>query len=367
MNILFIAPRFHSNQIDLVKKLTEEGNIVNFLVIRKGQSEDHTLINPILIPLSNKLERLFGVNENKENIFQKAIPNYIKLNKIIKQISPDIIILRNGFSSIYSIFTIPYIVCNRVKVIYYTQGSIYVHKISLLKRIHDFIVCKIFRIKWFTPVLYRGAKKPLIKLKYINFIPFFIYSKQCKQKTIPENGIRFLSVGKYEKRKNLHLIILAAAKLKEMKLKFSITIIGNSEGREYYYEELNNLVIKNGLINEVNLLKNIPIIDMRKYYNNSDVFIMASEKESASISQIEAMSYGLPIICSIDNGTASYVEHNINGFLIKPELEEIKNSLLKYITNKKLVMQHSGESLKLISHNYSIDNNYANFINLVKS
>ena len=46
MRILFIAPRFHTNQLHLVHKLIEEGHIVDFFTIGKGISEDYTDVMP---------------------------------------------------------------------------------------------------------------------------------------------------------------------------------------------------------------------------------------------------------------------------------------------------------------------------------
>ena len=61
---------------------------------------------------------------------------------------------------------------------------------------------------------------------------------------------------------------------------------------------------------------------MGGYYKRNDVFVLLSEKEQASISQLEAMSYNLAIICSNDNGSAHYVKNSFNGFVIEPNKKQ---------------------------------------------
>ena len=66
MRLLFIAPRFHTNQLGLVQKLTEEGHAVDFFVIGKGISESYDNLEPKQIPIS-KLTTWY-VNKFAKNI-----------------------------------------------------------------------------------------------------------------------------------------------------------------------------------------------------------------------------------------------------------------------------------------------------------
>src|SRR5690625_5554899 len=50
MRILFVAPRFHTNQVPLMEALLAGGHQVQFHVERVRPSEDHSLVTPRVIP-----------------------------------------------------------------------------------------------------------------------------------------------------------------------------------------------------------------------------------------------------------------------------------------------------------------------------
>ena len=52
MKIAFLAPRYHTNQIELVKFLLKNKNQVSFYATRIGKSEDHSSLKPKIIKLS---------------------------------------------------------------------------------------------------------------------------------------------------------------------------------------------------------------------------------------------------------------------------------------------------------------------------
>ena len=52
LKILFLAPRFHTNQFHVIKKMINVGNDVDMIVQRKGSLEDHSFLQPILVKKS---------------------------------------------------------------------------------------------------------------------------------------------------------------------------------------------------------------------------------------------------------------------------------------------------------------------------
>ena len=58
MNVLFIAPRFHTNQVGAVKALSKAGHNVRFLAVIQGYIEDYSDISPVFMPMTALSHRL---------------------------------------------------------------------------------------------------------------------------------------------------------------------------------------------------------------------------------------------------------------------------------------------------------------------
>src|SRR5690606_12551107 len=103
----------------------------------------------------------------------------------------------------------------------------------------------------------------------------------------------------------------------------------------------------------ITLLTNLNQDEVFAEFKKSHIFILPSEKEPASISQIEAMAHGLPVIISKDNGTRYVVREGVNGFLVNPNQEDIYN-IFRYILDKKDTLLHwSLNALNTIANEYS--------------
>lgn len=366
MKILFIAPRFHTNQLGLVKKLVEEKHEVDFFVIGKGISENYKHISPRVIPVS-RLTKWYVKNFHKKLGFPDyakiVIPKVFEYWKMIYSFKPDVMVLRGGSVMVYSWFAIPLALLLRIKIVFYTQGPKFVDKISAMRRFHDLVFVDILKVRWYTPVLYRGKSiSGKIELRYIEYVPFFVYPQV---KDLRYQGIRksvnFLCVAKFEKRKNITLLIEVFAGLKSRYSNFNLSIIGSTgnEHREANYSELQRLVSRHKLDRELFLFKNIPHEQMGAFFLQHQVLILPSIKESASVSQIEAMSYGLAVICSYDNGTAHYIQDNVNGFLIDANHAELAAAVCAYLDNPEVTLLHGRKSITLINGALSVDEAYS--------
>jgi glycosyltransferase involved in cell wall biosynthesis len=74
---------------------------------------------------------------------------------------------------------------------------------------------------------------------------------------------------------------------------------------------------------------------IKKYYQNSHIFIYASSVESFGITLLEAMSVGIPIACSNKSSIPEIIKNNTIYF--NPEnTEEIIIAVIKILTNDQL-------------------------------
>lgn len=84
-----------------------------------------------------------------------------------------------------------------------------------------------------------------------------------------------------------------------------------------------------------------------------------SPEERASISQLEAMSCSLPVICSDTNGSACYVEEGVNGFLFRDnDMEDLREKIKTMVSDRKRILDMGRNSYELICSKYQFRNYY---------
>ena len=122
-------------------------------------------------------------------------------------------------------------------------------------------------------------------------------------------------IGKYEKRKNQRMMLEVVGELRK-KYPIHLTVAGecSTPAHQEYYASLSAYLDEHGMKEDVALLKNLNRQQVEEQYRRSDLFVIPSTLEPASISQLEAMAFSLPVVCSDTNGTACYVENGKNGW-----------------------------------------------------
>ncbi len=347
--ILFICPRFHTNLFQTIKTLNKKYS-VDMLVANKQIIEDYTFLKPIILKesiISKILMKIFS-KFNKNNRFY--FPNFIKLYDFLKNKLPDLIIIRN-YNKIFGLFVIIIAKFLGIKIVFYEQLDKSFFKKHKLKLLFFSIRNYVLSSKFYTPI-FNSFKKNIFFYNFF-YVPFLVeIKKKIKKKNKTTN---FLFVGKFIPRKNLLLLIKIFSEL-HRNYNFKLYIIGevSSQLHKNYYESVRRQISINRITNKIKIYKNLKYKKIFNYYRLCDVLIMPSINEPASISVLESLGQGTPVICGNNNGTNFYIKNKYNGLIFdENNKKELKKKILFFIKSKKNINKFSQNSFIYFKKNYS--------------
>lgn len=376
MHVMYVAPRFHTNQSDIVKGWIEQGDQVTFVTYYKAPIEDYTDIQPIVLgfsPLYYVVDwvymNIIKKNDPANTAFKinHGFPPLFKVGRILKKKKPDLVIMRDR--TLYSM--VVYVFCKlyRYPTVLYNQSPLW--DAPPKKDIMHRLVYKLTPKIRITPVMgFRETGKMVSEDSY--FVPFVQRAriKPEKKQYFVNGNIEVLMVGKFEPRKNHLMLIQVVHELQTKYPGLHLTIIGEATGRlqKKFLQVVENYVLDNRLDREVSIYTNVPRGKMNEFYEQSDVFVIPSTKEMASISQLEAMSFSLPVIISDKNGAVQYVEDGVNGHWFRDsDKESLYEKMDNLLASREKIMQMGKESYRLIVEKYQFKNYYQELMNACKS
>ena len=158
----------------------------------------------------------------------------------------------------------------------------------------------------------------------------------------------FLAVGRLDAPKRFDLIIEA---YKRFQGDIPLYIVG--EGAQYDY--LKTLALSDNRIKFLGQVKDDILIEL---YANSIAVLYAPYLEDYGYVTIEAFKSKKPVItCRDSGGVLEFVEDNINGFVVNPEVVELSNAILKLFNNPELISifgERGFEKVKNINWEFTV-------------
>lgn len=370
MLILYVAPRYHTNQIPIIEGLLKAEYQVRFLARYKGVSENYEALKPDILK-STLITRLqhYIICKRRGEVFAENWmlrhykPGYFQVLKYLNTVKPDVVILRERSKQSRIVYT-----CCRIlginKVVLYNQRPLNADEWSR-NRFKGMLAKIVFPKTRYTPVKYlnllnkESPPLPIRENRHTYYVPFVQEPVTLtEEKKYVENGItHILDVGKYRDYKNHRILVEAVSMLTSIK-EFHITIIGqvSNEDEQKYFDELSAMIWSKELQSKFTLLKNIPYRRMQEHYKNNDIFVLPSREEVASISILEAMTNGLCTLSTDNNGTAFHVVEGDAGLVFdSTSAEDLAKKLNYLIENPKQVATHGKKAIKYIEDNCGFD------------
>ncbi len=178
-------------------------------------------------------------------------------------------------------------------------------------------------------------EKKIIKNPYGVDLKEFKSDLSTKQ---DQNKFRIIYTGTVSIRKGI-LYLLEA--FNDLKLEdIELLIIGNIE------KDLKKNIKKYKFNKNIIFKKSVNQSELRKFYIISHVFITCSIEEGLSMVQIQAMSCGLPVICTVNSGGEEIINDNIDGFIL-PIRDKIKlKEKIIYLYNNRNICTEMGKKAK---------------------
>lgn len=154
-----------------------------------------------------------------------------------------------------------------------------------------------------------------------------------KLQRIDENIFKLIYVGNFNSGKNVERLIKSVLELnKNHKIKYQLTLIGGGGDREKIIRSLadkyRDIIFYKGKIND--------LCELLEEYRHSDAFAMPSLAETFGLVYIEAMSQGLPVLYSQDEGIDGFFSSEYCVSCNPNDIRSIKESIERLRTNYSL-------------------------------
>lgn len=148
-------------------------------------------------------------------------------------------------------------------------------------------------------------------------------AEKRKELGVPEDSILLLSVGELNKNKNHETVIRA---ITDMNVYYMIA------GEGVLHQHLQ------GVIDSLNVGDKVKLLGFRNDVNQlceaADAFVFPSFREGLSVSVMEAMANGLPIVCSNIRGNTDLIDEN-GGVLFEPgDVNSCKAAIEKMLSSE---------------------------------
>lgn len=353
MNIVFVAPRYHTNQCAAVLALRQLGLGVAFHANYIGSTEDHETLTPEIYGgcrLSRLLEKTFGEAGGDRPLL---FPSPIKYIKEIRELRPDIIIIRNP-NRVFSLLAGLAALTVNTRIVFYTQTEIW-GRHGLTMRVKSWLLRRCFNAAWYSPII-GNREWPNIPLRGLEYVPFCVRDPVSLVNS-PKKGIPVIvMVGKYEsKRKNHALLLEAVSSLKE-RFSFRLVLVGgcsDTSNAQLAIRKLKKQIKSMGLEDLVDLAVNQSSSEMSKIYSSASLFVLPASHEPASISLLEAMSHGVPVICANTCGTRYYIEPDCGLVFEEESATDLEEKLGYLLENTEVLRDMSVRCREAYQKNFS--------------
>lgn len=329
--VFFISAANSIHTVKWVNALVEKFEI--HLIYCKNHKPDLDVINKNVIKHELKFNAPLGYYLNA-----------IELNKLYKEIKPDIVNVHfaSGYGTLARIAKLDNILLSVWGSDVYDFPNQSKIKKNILKKNVKYAKCIASTSNVMAKELQRQVnldnKKIYITPFGVDINKFYNYNL-----TRDNDNINIGTVKSLEEKYGIEYAILSVKKLKENLIKNGkIELAANIKyyiyGEGNQKEELLKLIENNKLEKDVFLMGKIPNNEVPNKLNEFDIFCATSTvSESFGVAVVEAMACEIPVVATDVDGFKEVVDDNITGYIVeRKNIEEIAQNIEKLVIDKDL-------------------------------
>lgn len=172
---------------------------------------------------------------------------------------------------------------------------------------------------------------------------YWLDNSLTEEKAINKNYINLIQVGRIDKNKNIETSVKICDELNAKGISSKITFVGDGPLKDKYVSKYKN---NNSVIFKAKAPKEI----VKDYLNDSNIFIMPSKYETFGLVYPEAMSQGLPIIYTRNQGFDNFFEEGYVGYsMIYNDVKYGVEAVEKIIKNYSEISRNAAYNVKRFS------------------
>ncbi|XP_055547107.1 alpha-1,3/1,6-mannosyltransferase ALG2 [Wyeomyia smithii] len=182
---------------------------------------------------------------------------------------------------------------------------------------------------------------PSLNTKYFDET---VIAEEDKIAGIPADHFVFLSINRFERKKNLNLALYAFQKLQDLVTsqewnRLMLIVAGGYDGRVLenveHFDELEELAEDMGLRSKIKFLRSPNDREKLFLLQRAQALVYTPENEHFGIVPLEGMYLGKPVIAANSGGPTETIIHDQTGFLCDPQPVSFASCMAKLVRETK--------------------------------
>lgn len=362
MKICYVSNNFEIHDYRFLKKMTENNYEVHAVSLRKDEINDKFKVDGIKYYEYCKVRKFYQKRSHGLNLFW-YISAVRFLKTIIEEIKPDI--LHGGYASISGFICSlanfhPFLLMPWGSDILFDSPKPILKKqlVSHSIKCADMITCDAESVRSELVKKYKYDSDKIVIFPWgINLNIFSSYNNEIPNELGDwHNNIIVVCTRQHTKIYGIEYLIEAVPLVVKENNNVRFLFVGDGPLTETYIKQLRRLKLEK-YVRFVGRVKNenLPL-----YLNNSDIYVSPSLSDGSSLSLMEALACGLPVVITNIAANHEWVRNNYNGiFCNKQDSRDIVQGILKLASDENLRIEMGKHSLNIAKNDADWDINFS--------